>query len=408
MDLKLKFDKTVLKGEVNLSGSKSITNRILLINAIGDLNLNVQNSSTSEDSTLLINALKLIQNTNQATLDINHAGTAMRFLTAFLSVTKGEWILTGSDRMKQRPIKSLVDCLLELGADINYAGEEGFPPLKINGKQLAGGEVSIRSDISSQFISALLLIAPKLTYGLTISIKGEGVSRPYINMTLELLRKFGILIEESNNQLKVNQGIYQKTKDTFVIESDWSSASYYYELAALSEDCDIQLNYLNEISTQSDSNIASIYDKLGVKTTFMANGVRLTKKSLELKKLNLDFTEFPDIAQTLAATCVGLNIPFEFKGLQTLKLKETDRIEALKAELEKFGALLQSTDSTLVMTACVNTIANLDIETYHDHRMAMCIAPLALKFEGICIKNSEVVSKSYPEFWKDLERITKS
>jgi 3-phosphoshikimate 1-carboxyvinyltransferase len=211
MDLKLKFDKTVLKGEVNLSGSKSITNRILLINAIGDLNLNVQNSSTSEDSTLLINALKLIQNTNQATLDINHAGTAMRFLTAFLSVTKGEWILTGSDRMKQRPIKSLVDCLLELGADINYAGEEGFPPLKINGKQLAGGEVSIRSDISSQFISALLLIAPKLTYGLTISIKGEGVSRPYINMTLELLRKFGILIEESNNQLKVNQGIYQKT-----------------------------------------------------------------------------------------------------------------------------------------------------------------------------------------------------
>jgi 3-phosphoshikimate 1-carboxyvinyltransferase len=323
-------------------------------------------------------------------------------------VTKGEWILTGSDRMKQRPIKSLVDCLLELGADINYAGEEGFPPLKINGKQLAGGEVSIRSDISSQFISALLLIAPKLTYGLTISIKGEGVSRPYINMTLELLRKFGILIEESNNQLKVNQGIYQKTKDTFVIESDWSSASYYYELAALSEDCDIQLNYLNEISTQSDSNIASIYDKLGVKTTFMANGVRLTKKSLELKKLNLDFTEFPDIAQTLAATCVGLNIPFEFKGLQTLKLKETDRIEALKAELEKFGALLQSTDSTLVMTACVNTIANLDIETYHDHRMAMCIAPLALKFEGICIKNSEVVSKSYPEFWKDLERITKS
>jgi 3-phosphoshikimate 1-carboxyvinyltransferase len=408
MDLKLKFDKTVLKGEVNLSGSKIITNRILLINAIGDLNLNVQNSSTSEDSTLLINALKLIQNTNQATLDINHAGTAMRFLTAFLSVTKGEWILTGSDRMKQRPIKSLVDCLLELGADINYAGEEGFPPLKINGKQLAGGEVSIRSDISSQFISALLLIAPKLTYGLTISIKGEGVSRPYINMTLELLRKFGILIEESNNQLKVNQGIYQKTKDTFVIESDWSSASYYYELAALSEDCDIQLNYLNEISTQSDSNIASIYDKLGVKTTFMANGVRLTKKSLELKKLNLDFTEFPDIAQTLAATCVGLNIPFEFKGLQTLKLKETDRIEALKAELEKFGALLQSTDSTLVMTACVNTIANLDIETYHDHRMAMCIAPLALKFEGICIKNSEVVSKSYPEFWKDLERITKS
>ena len=408
MDLKLKFDKTVLKGEVNLSGSKSITNRILLINAIGDLNLNVQNSSTSEDSTLLINALKLIQNTNQATLDINHAGTAMRFLTAFLSVTKGEWILTGSDRMKQRPIKSLVDCLLELGADINYAGEEGFPPLKINGKQLAGGEVSIRSDISSQFISALLLIAPKLTYGLTISIKGEGVSRPYINMTLELLRKFGILIEESNNQLKVNQGIYQKTKDTFVIESDWSSASYYYELAALSEDCDIQLNYLNEISTQSDSNIASIYDKLGVKTTFMANGVRLTKKSLELKKLNLDFTEFPDIAQTLAATCVGLNIPFEFKGLQTLKLKETDRIEALKAELEKFGALLQSTDSTLVMTACVNPIANLDIETYHDHRMAMCIAPLALKFEGICIKNSEVVSKSYPEFWKDLERITKS
>ncbi|MCA6435029.1 MAG: 3-phosphoshikimate 1-carboxyvinyltransferase [Bacteroidetes bacterium] len=408
MDLKLKFDKTVLKGEVNLSGSKSITNRILLINAIGDLNLNVQNSSTSEDSTLLFNALKLIQNTNQATLDINHAGTAMRFLTAFLSVTKGEWILTGSDRMKQRPIKPLVDCLLELGADINYAGEEGFPPLKINGKQLAGGEVSIRSDISSQFISALLLIAPKLTHGLTISIKGEGVSRPYINMTLELLRKFGILIEESKNQLKVNQGIYQKTKDTFVVESDWSSASYYYELAALSKDCDIQLNYLNEISTQSDSNIASIYDKLGVKTTFMANGVRLTKKSLELKKLNLDFTEFPDIAQTLAATCVGLNIPFEFKGLQTLKIKETDRIEALKAELEKFGALLQSTDSTLVMTACVNPIANLDIETYHDHRMAMCIAPLALKFEGISIINSEVVSKSYPEFWKDLERITKS
>ncbi len=408
MDLKLKFDKTVLNGEINLSGSKSITNRLLLINAIGELNLNIENISTSEDSALLQNAFKLIQNSNQASIDINHAGTAMRFLTAFLSITDGEWIITGSDRMKQRPVKPLVDCLLELGADIKYLGVEGFPPLKIHGKQLVGGEVQIRSDISSQFISALLLIAPSLSNGLSIKLDGQIVSRPYLDMTLKLLNEFGIQHHESSDHLKVHQGNYKKKEDVFVIESDWSSASYYYELASLSKDCDIQLNYLQEISTQSDSNVARIYDQLGVNTTYTTKGVRLTKKPVALKGLNLDFTAFPDIAQTLAATCVGLKIPFKFTGLQTLKIKETDRIVALKNELEKFGAVLQSTDSTLEMQPGVNPLVNLQIETYHDHRMAMCIAPLALKHEGICIKNSEVVTKSYPEFWSDLASITKS
>lgn len=408
MDLKLEFKNTTLKGEVNLSGSKSITNRLLLINAIGELNLNIENISTSEDSTLLQNAFKLIKNNNKATININHAGTSMRFLTAYLSITAGEWVLTGSERMKQRPIKPLVDCLIELGANIEYLEEDGFPPLRIIGRQLVGGQVSIRGDVSSQFISALILIAPSLSNGLSIKLNGEIVSRPYLDMTLKLLSEFGIQHYETSDHLKVYQGNYEKKEDLFVIESDWSSASYYYELAALSENCDIQLNYFQKNSIQTDSNVVWIYDQLGVNTTFNAKGIRLTKKPIEQKSLNLDFTEYPDLAQTLAATCVGLCIPFDFRGLQTLRIKETDRIEALKTELEKFGAVLQSTNSTLKMIPDVNQPDNLDIETYHDHRMAMCIAPLALRYKGICIKNSEVVAKSYPEFWRDMESIAKS
>lgn len=408
MDLNLKFDKTILNGEIFLSGSKSITNRLLLINAIGELNLKIQNSSTSEDSKLLSNALKQIQSKKNAVIDINHAGTSMRFLTAYLCTVEGEWILTGSSRMKQRPIKPLVDCLSEIGAEIEYIEKVGYPPIKITGKNLIGGEVSIRSDISSQFISALLIVAPKLINGLCITLQGQIVSRPYLQMTIELLSKFGIHVLETGNQLKVQQGNYIAQEDSFMVESDWSSASYFYELAALSEDCDLRLNYLHEFSMQPDSNVVEIYDQLGVKTIYTKQGVRLLKKQIEVNSLSLDFTSFPDLAQTIAATCVGLNIPFKFTGLQTLKIKETDRILALRNELEKFGAVIQSTDSTLQMTEVLKPGSNLIIETYHDHRMAMCIAPLALKHQGICIKNSEVVTKSYPEFWKDLESITKS
>lgn len=392
-----------INANIELPGSKSISNRLLIIRAILKLETRFKNLSDAEDTILLAKALGKIQNAKSATIDIEHAGTDMRFLTAYLSVTEGEWIITGSDRMKERPIGELVNGLKKFGAEISYLENEGFPPLKIKGKKLEGGKIEINAGISSQFISALLLIAPTFINGLELKLTGEIVSWPYIQMTIDLLKHFGISIEAENNLITIKNSESDVHHSTFAIESDWSSASYYYSVMALANKADIILMQYSKESIQADSVLPEIYDSLGVKTEFIRTGIKLSKKEINISEFNYDFTNCPDIAQTLAVTCLGLGIKANLTGLRTLKIKETDRIIALKNELEKFGAEINVTnDSIKIIPKASLPISKIHIQTYNDHRMAMCFAPLVLKCGELKIENPDVVEKSYPAFWEDL------
>ena len=394
-----------IKATVELPGSKSISNRLMMIRAISDLSIHFKNLSDSEDTILLAKALGLIQNKNQGTLNIHHAGTDMRFLTAYLATREGEWIITGSDRMKQRPIAELVSALKQLGADISYLEKDGFPPLKIKGKKIAGGKVEIDSSISSQFISALLLVAPKFQKGLELVLKGKMVSAPYVNMTISLLKEFGIYVSHSGNNIILSPSAFTVFTSQILVESDWSAASYWYSMAALADEADIELKFLDEISLQADRVLPGIYNSLGVNTEFINKGVRLTRKKVTEKEFTYDFTDCPDIAQTIAVTCFGLGIKANLTGLQTLKIKETDRISALKNEFEKLGAKVDAADNSIIITPGPFDTKNQtgSILTYKDHRMAMSFAPLAFKFLGLKIEHPEAVEKSYPAFWDDLE-----
>ena len=390
---------------VELPGSKSISNRLMMIRAISGLSIHFKNLSDSEDSILIAKALGQIQNKTSGTLNIHHAGTDMRFLTAYLSTREGEWIITGSERMKQRPIAELVNALKQLGADISYLEKEGFPPLKIKGKKLSGGKVEIDASISSQFISALLLVAPKFQKGLDLVLKGNMVSAPYVNMTISLLKEFGIYISFTGNSIVVSPSAFTIFTPQFLVESDWSAASYWYGMVALSENAKIELKFLDKISLQADRILPGIYNSLGVNTEFIEKGVRLTKKKITDTEFRYDFTDCPDIAQTVAVTCFGLGIKANLTGLQTLKIKETDRIAALKTEFEKLGAKVDATDNSIVIApGPLNAkLQTSNILTYNDHRMAMSFVPLAFKFPGIGIEHPEVVEKSYPAFWDDME-----
>lgn len=405
MNYLLTSEHAPIHANIKLSGSKSISNRLLIIDAIGNLNLRFKNLATAEDTRLMKSALDQIKENNNPIIDIHHAGTDMRFLTAFLSCKKGEWILTGSERMKQRPVGELVDALRKLGADIQYVEKEGFPPLKINGKQLEGGEININGGISSQFISALLLIAPTFINGLQLNIEGEMVSWPYIQMTIELLKQFGVKIDEAKNSFHIHHSSIQYPNQEYTVESDWSSASYWFSVVALAKEAEIILKHLFIPSLQADSVLPRIYDELGVQCEYTNEGLKLSKKPVTSTDFHYDYTECPDIAQTVAATCVGIGIPAYFTGLKTLKIKETDRISALKNELEKFGSTLNVTSETIQITPQTHPVKDLKIKTYHDHRMAMSIAPLSLIYKNIIIENAEVIEKSYPEYWLDLMRI---
>lgn len=405
MNLNLKLNNSCINKQITISGSKSITNRLHIINALSKLNITLINQSNSEDSELLKDALNTINLKKGNIINVNHAGTDLRFLTAYLACTDGEWILSGSESLKKRPIKDLVECLKSLGAQILYLEKEGFPPLQINGKKLNGDKISIKGNVSSQFISALLLVAPYFKNGLSIKIKDEIVSKPYIDMTISLMKQFNICVNRIKETIIVEAGEYKCDQNKFLIESDWSSASYWYSIATLSKECNIVLSEFNLKSLQADSILPDIYDKLGVKTEILNNQIKLTKNKNSITNLNYDFTNCPDIAQTIAATCVGLGITCNLTGLKTLKLKETDRLLALKNELKKFGAEIEITDSSLKIVDYTNSIKELEIETYNDHRMALCIAPLALKFNNILIKNAEVVNKSYPKFWDDYNAL---
>lgn len=396
-------NKTI-NGSINLPSSKSISNRALIINALNYSPYPLRNLSDSDDTVVLSAAL----NSNSNKFDIGHAGTAMRFLTAFLSKIVGEWEVTGSERMQQRPISILVDALNSLGAQISYLKKEGFPPLKILGSNLTGKTIELDGSVSSQYISALLLIAPTIQNGLKLKLTGKITSRSYINLTLELMAKFGVQYRWKGNEITVPEQNYF-ARD-FTVEADWSGASYWYEILSLYDSGELFLENLQLESLQGDANIAGWFEQFGVFSTQKGNGVLLIKKEVPSpEKLNIDFIENPDVAQTMACLCVAKEIPFHFSGLKTLKIKETDRISALQNELSKFGAILTEPEfGELAWHGIIDSSQKEKtpiIETYHDHRMALAFAPMALAGNPIQINDPMVVTKSYTGFWDDLKKV---
>jgi len=401
MKLRLEKSRIHKRSCIAITGSKSESNRLLLLQALFP-EISIENLSNSDDSQLMIKALS----SSEETIDIHHAGTAMRFLTAYFSIQEGrETVITGSKRMKERPIKILVDALRALGADIMYLENEGFPPLRIIGKTLTSYQVALEANVSSQYISALILIASRLKNGLKINLNGNITSVPYIKMTLALLNEIGVETSFKDNTINIEPFEEDLQSTTLVVESDWSSASYFYSIVALSDlDTEIELSSYKENSLQGDSVLAKIYQELGVKTIFNESTILLKKEASDTKFLKLDLRNAPDIAQTIAVTCFGLGIGCELSGLHTLKIKETDRLEALQIEISKLGGDIEVTGESLHLKPSKTIKSGVAIDTYHDHRMAMAFAPLALK-TSLMVYDAEVVSKSYPDFWEDLKSL---
>lgn len=399
----------VLRHTAKLPASKSISNRVLVIHALTGGETLPSNLSDCDDTEVIVEAL----NNNLYEINIKAAGTAMRFMTAYLAVKDGEeHVLTGTERMRHRPIGILVDALRKLGADISYVGEEGYPPLRIKGCALDGGLLEVAGNISSQYISALLLIGPCLKNGLTLHMTGDVISRPYIDLTLWTMREFGADAEWSDYETIVVKP--QPYKDRpYLTENDWSAASYWYEMMALTNnpDDEIKLEGLMDGSKQGDSQVRYLFSLLGVKTTFktkkagVPTTVALQHSGRCVPRLEYNFVNSPDLAQTFVVCCALLNVPFHFTGLSTLKIKETDRIEALKKEMSKLGYVVRSAnDSELIWDGelCEPSMAT-GIDTYEDHRMALAFAPAALRFNALRINNPQVVTKSYPYFWEDIK-----
>ncbi len=394
---------------INLPASKSISNRALIIHALSDSTTLPDNLSDCDDTEVIIRALKDMPET----IDIKAAGTAMRFMTAYLAVTPGEHTITGTERMKERPIGVLVDALRYLGADIEYVDKDGFPPLHIRGRQLEGGNITIDGSISSQYISALLMIGPILDKGLEMRLSGSITSRPYIDLTLCTMRDFGAEVDWTGpDTITVAAKPYQT--HNYLIENDWSSASYWYEVAALHPDREnrIDLQGLADGSKQGDSTARYLFSLLGVKTIFEETSlgkpttVHLKRQSPPVPRMEYDFINQPDLAQTFVVTCAMMNVPFHFKGLSTLKIKETDRIEALKTEMRKLGFVIHDVDGKELYwdgERC-EPQSHPVIDTYNDHRMAMAFAPAACVIPFLHIAHPEVVTKSYPLFWNDLRQ----
>ena len=393
---------------VQLPASKSISNRALIIHALSGSDVLPENLSDCDDTDVIVKALE----DNPYEINIKAAGTAMRFMTAYLATRNGEeHVITGTERMKHRPIHILVDALRRLGADIEYMDEEGFPPLRIKGRQLEGGQLEVPGNVSSQFISSLLLIGPCLRDGLTLSLTGDIISRPYIDLTLWMIREFGADADWSGYDTIAVGGSYKKR--SYFIENDWSAASYWYEMMALSkqEGNVLRLEGLMDGSKQGDSSVRYIFSLLGVKSTFgttkegVPTTVTLRHCGRCVPRLEYDFVNSPDLAQTFVVCCLMLGVPFYFRGLSTLKIKETDRIEALKNETRKLGFVIHDkNDSELYWDGerC-EPQADAAIDTYEDHRMALAFAPAAFRMDSLHINNPQVVSKSYPHFWSDLK-----
>jgi len=398
-----------LNQTICLPASKSISNRALIIYALsGGRNLPL-NLSNCDDTEVIINALRYMP----SEINIKAAGTAMRFMTAYLSVMRGTYDITGTERMKHRPIGILVDALLSLKADIKYIGEQGYPPLRITGKTLQGGLLEIPGNVSSQYISALLMIGPVLKEGLTLRLTGDIISRPYIDLTLWTMREFGAEAEWSSiDTIEVKPTPYKSRE--YIIENDWSAASYWYEILSLcdNEEAEIKLTGLMDGSKQGDSIARYIFSLLGVKTIFETKGegviqtITLRRSGRCVPRLEYDFVNSPDLAQTFVVACAAKNVPFHFTGLSTLKIKETDRIAALKKEMRKLGYVLHDINGSELRWDGERCEPSLEqgIDTYEDHRMALAFAPYALVTDGLIINNPKVVTKSYPRFWKDLTK----
>ena len=398
-DLTLRHQSGNLHGRIQITGSKSESNRMLLLQALYP-QITLDNISNSDDTVAMKSGLESDKNM----VDIGHAGTSMRFLSAYYSTLENqEKILTGSSRMQERPIGVLVDALRQLGADISYLKNEGYPPLLIKGKRLTASEVRLSANISSQYITALMLIAPSLPDGLRLYLEGKITSIPYIEMTLSLLHKIGVDAIFSGQHIQV----FPKkdiTQITHAVESDWSSASYYFSMVALAKEADVSLSTYKKDSLQGDRVLMDVYQQFGVKSSIENNTLALKKQTMGSTHVQLDLSDAPDIAQTIAVTCYGLGLSCSLTGLHTLKIKETDRLVALQNELSKLGATIEITDKSLHLHKRTNPIRpNVLIETYHDHRMAMAFAPLGL-LVPIRIQDADVVTKSYPGFWKDLEQ----
>jgi len=396
----LTHPNALLHGQLSITGSKSESNRLLVLQALYP-ELQIHNLSNSDDTQAMQNGLY----SDESIIDIGHAGTTMRFLTAFFATQNGvEKVLTGSKRMQERPISVLVDALRQLGADISYEKNEGYPPLRIKGKKLSKHEVTLAAHVSSQYISALLLVAPKLPNGLHLKLEGKITSVPYIEMTCALLRQIGVSVAFEGQDIRVEPKNAPESKELWV-ESDWSSASYFFGLAALADKAKLKLSTYKAISLQGDRVLVDIYKHLGVISMLKENHLFLEKSNVSIETLNVDLANAPDIAQTIAVSCFGMGVGCYLTGLHTLKIKETDRLLALETELSKLGAEIEVTqDSLSLKPRKVAIIPHVAIDTYHDHRMAMAFAPLGL-LVPIAINDPDVVTKSYPEFWSDLQAL---
>ncbi|HOU26545.1 MAG TPA: 3-phosphoshikimate 1-carboxyvinyltransferase [Paludibacteraceae bacterium] len=392
---------TALQGTVVLPTSKSISNRVLIINALAESDMPIEGVSDCDDTRVMLNVLQ----SNDTAFDVGAAGTSMRFLTAFLSKIVGKWEITGSERMKNRPIKLLVDALNELGAKIEYIEKEGYPPLRIYGSALQGGRIEMQGNVSSQYISALLMLAPTMQQGLRLVLQGDIISVPYIQMTIKIMEQFGIQSYWKDNEIYIPNQAY--TPVPFVVEGDWSAASYWYEMLALAPQGEVELKGLYKDSVQGDAAIATIFEHIGVKTKFTKQGVILSKKAPKKGKLVYNFVNQPDLAQTCVVCCCLLGIPFYFSGLQSLKIKETDRIYALVTELKKLGYVVHQKDNSILEfnNERCDVATEQSIDTYDDHRMAMAFAPACIKVGEISINEPHVVTKSHPNFWVDLQSL---
>jgi 3-phosphoshikimate 1-carboxyvinyltransferase len=399
--MKIQFQHPAINARIKLPTSKSISNRALILNALAYSSYDINNLSDCDDTRVMISAL----DSNDTFFDVGAAGTSMRFLTAFLAKTVGEWIITGSERMKQRPIRLLVDALNSLGARIEYLEKEGFPPLRIFGSAMMGGDITLNGGVSSQYISALMMIAPYMVNGLNIKLEGNVISVPYIEMTRSMMAEFGVQTHFENNTISIQPQHY--TPVPFTVESDWSAASYWYELLSIAGKGEVFLSGLKQNSYQGDARVAGLFRQLGVHTEYQEDGVLLTPTGNYTETFSYNFINEPDLAQTFAVACCSKGIPFEFSGLQSLKIKETDRIAALINELAKLGFLLEEPAEGMLAWSGTTLPAQQQpvIKTYEDHRMAMAFAPAAL-FQPLEIEHPEVVSKSYPGFWDDLQKIT--
>lgn len=408
MNLCLTKTSAIATGDIIIHGSKSISNRVLLIKELSGSLCTINNLSLSNDTQQLLLYINMISTCGKSSIplviDANNAGTVSRFLSAFLIYREGTWLITGNKRMQKRPIKGLVDGLRMLKADITYTGKKGFLPLLIKGTDVVGGSIDVDVSKSSQFISAIMMIGPYLYEGLKIKFKGKPVSLPYIEMTQKLMQKFGAYVDLNSKGVHILNGKYQFHECT--IESDWSSASYWYETVALADKAEIKIDGLAKNSLQGDSVLVNIFEKIGVKTIFTTDGIIITKSNKVVDFFSFDFEGCPDIVPAVMTTCAALGIKSVYKNIEHLTYKESDRIKALAQELEKIGASLSKIDGEYTLFPnSLKSNNKLVFNTYGDHRMAMCLAPLVLKYDNIEICNPCVVKKSYPEFWNELKKL---